>query len=80
MTVSANLGSMLTPIGNPQNLYLYTEYHITLFDFIKLMLPYSTLSLVLLIISVMILNKTDIEKAEIHPTKSELTKTKDDME
>ena len=24
MTVSANLGSMLTPIGNPQNLYLYT--------------------------------------------------------
>ncbi len=28
----------------------------------------------------LILNKTDIEKAEIHPTKSELTKTKDDME
>ena len=24
MTIAANLGSMLTPIGNPQNLYLYT--------------------------------------------------------
>ena len=59
MTVSANLGSMLTPIGNPQNLYLYTEYHITLLDFIKLMLPYSTVSLVLLVISVIMLNKTD---------------------
>ena len=59
MTVSANLGSMLTPIGNPQNLYLYTEYHISLLAFIKLMLPYSTVSLILLIVSVMILNKTD---------------------
>ncbi len=59
MTVSANLGSMLTPIGNPQNLYLYTEYNISLPAFIKLMLPYSAVSLILLIISVMILNKTD---------------------
>ncbi len=59
MTVSANLGSMLTPIGNPQNLYLYTEYHITLLDFIKLMLPYSAVSLILLVISVVMLNKTD---------------------
>ena len=59
MTVSANLGSMLTPIGNPQNLYLYTEYHISLIDFIKLMLPYSTASLILLVVSVFILNKTD---------------------
>jgi Na+/H+ antiporter NhaD and related arsenite permeases len=59
MTVSANLGSMLTPIGNPQNLYLYTEYHISLVDFVKLMLPYSAVSLMLLVISVLILNKTD---------------------
>ncbi|MCR5336930.1 MAG: citrate transporter [Lachnospiraceae bacterium] len=59
MTVSANLGSMLTPIGNPQNLFLYTEYQITLFDFIKLMLPYSAVSFILLVISVIMLNKTD---------------------
>ena len=59
MTVAANLGSMLTPIGNPQNLYLYTKYHIKLSSFIMLMLPYSAVSLLLLIISVFILNKTD---------------------
>ena len=59
MTVSANLGSMLTPIGNPQNLYLYTEYNIALTDFIKLMLPYSAASLILLVVSVILLNKTD---------------------
>lgn len=47
MTVAANLGSMLTPIGNPQNLYLYTNYRMELLPFIKLMLPYSAFSLVL---------------------------------
>ena len=31
MTVSANLGSMLTPIGNPQNLFLYSKF-ITIFS------------------------------------------------
>ena len=34
MTVAANLGSMLTPIGNPQNLYLYDHYKIPLPDFL----------------------------------------------
>ncbi len=59
MTVSANLGSMLTPIGNPQNLYLYSLYHMKLGSFIKQMIPYSAVSLILLVISVIILNITD---------------------
>ncbi len=59
MTVSANLGSMLTPIGNPQNLYLYSHYGFTLKNFILLMLPYSAVSLLMLIVSVFILNVTD---------------------
>jgi len=52
MTVAANLGSMLTPIGNPQNLYLYTAYGMSFVPFIKLMLPYALVSLVLLVVSV----------------------------
>lgn len=56
MTVAANLGSMLTPIGNPQNLYLYTKYKMSLLPFIKLMLPYSALSLALLIAAVFALS------------------------
>jgi Na+/H+ antiporter NhaD/arsenite permease-like protein len=59
LTVSANLGSMLTPIGNPQNLYLYSLYHMKLGSFIKQMIPYSAVSLILLVISVIILNITD---------------------
>lgn len=55
MTVAANLGSMLTPIGNPQNLYLYTQYKMELLPFIKLMLPYSAFSLGLIVIAVFVL-------------------------
>ena len=43
-TIAANLGSMLTPIGNPQNLYLYGKIQMSPIAFIKLMLPYSVVS------------------------------------
>ena len=49
-TIAANLGSMLTPIGNPQNLYLYGKAQMAAGTFILLMLPYSLLSLLLLVI------------------------------
>lgn len=51
-TVAANLGSMLTPIGNPQNLYLYELMNCSVGEFIILMLPVSALSAVLLVIGV----------------------------
>lgn len=40
-TIAANLGSMLTPIGNPQNLYLFGVSNMTLSDFLALMLPFT---------------------------------------
>lgn len=43
-TVAANLGSMLTPMGNPQNLYLYAQSGMGFFQFCQLMLPYVLLS------------------------------------
>ncbi len=49
-TIAANLGSMLTPLGNPQNLYLYSLAGMSLGAFIKLMLPYSVVALLLLVI------------------------------
>lgn len=49
-TVAANLGSMLTPIGNPQNLYLYGKSGMAMAEFVRLMLPYSLLSLALLLV------------------------------
>ena len=54
-TIAANLGSMLTPLGNPQNLYLYTISGLSLWDFIRIMLPYSAVSALLLILFLLIL-------------------------
>ena len=56
-TIAANLGSMLTPIGNPQNLYLYGKTQMSAGTFILLMLPYSLVSLLLLMICVVIVAK-----------------------
>lgn len=48
MTVAANLGSMLTPVGNPQNLYLFTASGMSVSRFLSLMAPYTGLSAALL--------------------------------
>ncbi len=49
-TVAANLGSMATPIGNPQNLYLYEKYQVPAAKFFTLTLPVVGASLLLLCI------------------------------
>ncbi|MBQ3380047.1 MAG: citrate transporter [Clostridia bacterium] len=39
--IAANLGGMLTPFGNPQNLYIYTKYNIDSLEFMRIMaLPF----------------------------------------
>ena len=43
-TAAANLGSMLTPMGNPQNLYLYNRSGMNFGEFCALMLPYVVVS------------------------------------
>lgn len=60
-TVAANLGSMFTPIGNPQNLYLYSISKMNILNFLTLMLPYTLLSLVLLIISIMLIKPEPLD-------------------
>ena len=47
-TVAANLGSMATPVGNPQNLYLYAAYSLSAGEFFSVVLPLTGLSLVAL--------------------------------
>lgn len=53
-TIAANLGSMLTPIGNPQNLYLFSLSEMGIGSFLLLMLPYSLVSLLGLIIAAIV--------------------------
>lgn len=53
-TVAANLGSMATPIGNPQNLYLYSIADFTAGEFVRAVLPYAGLAFVMLMTAVLI--------------------------
>lgn len=54
-TLAANLGSMLTPMGNPQNLYLYSLSKMSPGAFLRVMAPATGLSLLLLAASLLIL-------------------------
>lgn len=62
-TVAANLGSMLTPIGNPQNLYLYSLSGMTAAQLVKTMLPYTALSFALLFIFIIPVKKSAVKCA-----------------
>lgn len=76
-TIGANLGSMATPIGNPQNLYLYSISDLTAGGFAGAVLPYAGLSLLLLLAAVLAgkdepLMEVEMEKkTEKHPEKTE---------
>lgn len=59
-TVSANLGSMLTPLGNPQNLYLYSKSGMPVVEILRLMSPYWVLSLVLAVLCLLFFKKEPI--------------------
>lgn len=50
-TVAANLGSMATPVGNPQNLYLYSAFNLSPAEFFSCVLPLTLFSLVVLIVA-----------------------------
>ena len=68
--IAANLGGMLTPFGNPQNLYLYSKFNIPDGEFVKIMLPPFLLAITLITICCLVFIKN--EKLEIESEKSSL--------
>ena len=71
-TIAANLGSMLTPIGNPQNLYLYGLAGISAGRFVLLMLPYTVASAALLVIWIIVCMKGKNRQLEIRLSGSDI--------
>ncbi len=57
--IAANLGGMLTPFGNPQNLYLYTKFHIPDLEFMGVMAPPFLLSVVLITVCCVVFVKKE---------------------
>lgn len=49
-TVAANMGSCVTPIGNPQNIYIFSISNLSIRDFALIMLPYSAVTLAVLLL------------------------------
>lgn len=74
-TVAANMGGMITPHGNPQNLYLYEFYNIPTLEFIGVLLLQSIMVVIMLAIACLFIkneklvlkndNKLDIKKKEL---------------
>ena len=57
--IAANLGGMLTPFGNPQNLYLYSHFNIPTGEFMSIMLLPFILSVVLITVSCLVFVKNE---------------------
>ena len=51
-TLAANLGSSFTPMGNPQNLFIYSFYNLSPIDFFKITLPIVILAVLFLVLLV----------------------------
>lgn len=73
--IAANLGGMLTPFGNPQNLYLYSTFDIPNMEFINIMLLPFIFSVALITIACLIFVKAeplelDNERISLDPKKT----------
>lgn len=61
LTIFANLGSSVTPFGNPQNIFLANYYHLGAGTFFKMALPLGALSLTFLLLSGYLFKSTPLE-------------------
>ena len=74
--IAANLGGMLTPFGNPQNLYLYTKFNIPNLEFMGIMAPPFVLAIILITVCCLFVKaeplSLDDEKVVLAPGKTVL--------
>ncbi|MBQ7965203.1 MAG: citrate transporter [Ruminococcus sp.] len=73
--ISANLGGMLTPFGNPQNLYLYSYYNIPTGEFCSIMLMPFLLAIALLAVCCMFVKNEKLSIREKFPEKLSMKRT-----
>lgn len=73
--ISANLGGMLTPFGNPQNLYLYSYYNIPTGEFCSIMLMPFLLAIALLAVCCLFVKNEKLSISEKFPEKLSIKRT-----
>lgn len=67
--IAANMSGMITPHGNPQNIYLYSFYNVPTLEFIKILLPHFLIVMCLLIIIPCLVVKNEPLKLEFNEEK-----------
>ena len=72
---AANLGGMLTPFGNPQNLYLYSYYNIDTIEFIQIMLLPFLVSIFLITVCCLFVKNEDLSPLPLFEKKLDTDKT-----
>ena len=73
--IAANLGGMLTPFGNPQNLYIYTKFNIPTMEFMSIMLMPFILSIILFTIVCLFIPKEKLTLENNNEDKIDKKKT-----
>jgi di/tricarboxylate transporter len=59
--IASNLGGMIAPIGNPQNLYIFSFYKMSLWEFLKIMAIPTLLALIMIIAVCMFVKKEPLQ-------------------
>lgn len=73
--IAANLGGMLTPFGNPQNLYLYSYFEIPTLEFMKIMAPPFVIAVALITVCCLIFVKNEPLQVADEPIRLPAAKT-----
>ena len=77
-TIAANLGSMLTPIGNPQNLLLFSAGEMSVGEFVLHMLPVTAMSFLLILVCILLLkNQSICIEIKVEETREPVTRRKE---
>lgn len=67
--IAANLGGMLTPFGNPQNLYLYSFFEIENLEFVGIMAPCFAVAIILITLCCVVFikpEKVNLQKQRVN--------------
>ncbi len=67
ITLAANIGSALTPIGNPQNIIIWRHFHLGFLDFVEAMAPFALPSLLILLAYSQLVIKSSNQRAILRP-------------
>ncbi len=66
VALSSNIGSSLTPFGNPQNIIIWRTYKVSVFDFVRSMFPYVFVWILILILLIRLMSgKREFETFQI---------------